>query len=123
MSSITPITIPMTIPVISPADSESSDGTKTVAVTETIEAVETVKDTENIEVTKTVEAAETVGMIESASVTLEILRPTLAYLEFATCLYSARKKSPDITHQLIFHAESNNINDYVKGSASRRLSI
>ena len=93
MSSITPITIPMTIPVISPADSESSDGTETVAVTETIEAVETVKNTEDIEVSaKTVEAAETVGMIGSASVTLKILRPTLAYFEFATCLYSARKE-------------------------------
>ena len=92
MSSITPITIPMTIPVISPADSESSDGTETVAVTETIEAVETVKNAEDIEDTETVEAAETVGMIGSASVTLKILRPTLAYFEFATCLYSARKE-------------------------------
>ena len=92
MSSITPITIPMTIPVISPADSESSDVTETVAVTETIEAVETVKNTEDIEDTETVEAAETVEMIGSASVTLEILRPTLAYLEFATCLYSAWEK-------------------------------
>lgn len=36
MSSVPLITIPMTIPVISPADSESSDATETVAVTETV---------------------------------------------------------------------------------------
>ena len=36
MSSVPPITIPMMIPAISPADSESSDATETVAVTETV---------------------------------------------------------------------------------------
>ena len=119
MSRITPITIPMTIPVISPADSESSDGTKTVAVTETVEAVETVKDMENTEVTKTVEAAETVGMIRSASVTLKILRPTLAYFEFATCLYSARKEYR-ITFSMHNQTTLIVLNDYVEGSTSKQ---
>ena len=62
MSSVPLITIPMTIPVISPADSESSDATETVAVTETV----------------------WVG--ESYRVTLAIVSPILAYFEIAACM-------------------------------------